>query len=246
MSSMHWLWLAFVGLNLFAGEATPAAVRYGVERDGVRVVVDLALPLLPADQMTRLEQLILRELPEDLPTMPISSFDDWVARTHASDLAGREKLKRVDPTASSLDGWFNETAVTTTWAGGGVLSLRFEQRAYAGGAHPSLRLNPLLYDAGTLQPLALDDLVPQEKQDAFAECVTSAYCVEQRIAPGTDLHKAGLQVDMLPAILPLIEATGLTVVYAPYEVGPWSLGVVTVHLTRDQARPFLRRDPWTK
>jgi hypothetical protein len=244
MSAVRWLLLVLLVLRLVAGEATPAPVRYGIDRDGVRVVVDLTLPMLPADQVKRLELLVLQELPEDLPVKPFTSIDDWVTRQHAGLVSGRDELKRIDPTAASLDGWFDVAVISTTWAGGGLISLRFEHRTYAGGAHPSLDLKALVFDAMTLQPLALDDLISQEKQAAFADCVTAVYRADQRLAPGTDLHQMGLQVDVLPAILPLVEAAGLTVVYEPYEVGPWSLGTITVHLTRDQARPFLRRDPW--
>lgn len=244
MSTARWLLLVLLVLSLVAGEATPAPVRYGIDRDGIRVVVDLALPMLPADQVKRLELLVLQELPDDQPVKPLTSIDAWVTSQHADLVSGRDELKRIDPTASSLDGWFDVAAISTTWAGGGVISLRFEHRAYAGGAHPSLDLKALAFDAMTLRPLALDDLISQEKQAAFAECVTAVYRADQRLAPGADLHQTGLHVDALPAVLPLIEAAGLTVVYEPYEVGSWSLGVVTVHLTRDQARPFLRRNPW--
>ncbi len=240
-----WLWLVLV-FPLFGGEAPPAPVRYGVDRDGFRLVVDLSLPKLPAEQLKLLERVVIQEIPEDHPAKSLTSLDEWVTSQHAATVATLAELKAKLGNGASLEGWFEETTITTTWSGGGVISMRFEQHAYTGGAHSMIRLYALAYDATTLQPFTLNDLIPPEKQAAFAEAVTTTYCSDQRIAPGTNLHQIGLHVDQLPAVLPLVEAAGLTVVYEADEVGPWSHGVVTVHLTRDQARPFLRRDPWEK
>jgi hypothetical protein len=69
---------------------------------------------------------------------------------------------------------------------------------------------------------------------------------QQRLRPEQRPSEHGLFVDELPPRLPLITASGIEVVYQPYDIGPWSTGTVRVALTRDQARPFLRRDPWAK
>lgn len=240
MPSACWL-LVLLTLPLLGGEVLPAPVRYGIDAGGFRVVVDLALPALPADQATRLEALVASTLPG---FMPGQTFTTWVTTQHDQVLADHAALKAAFPAAASLDGWFDDTVIRTTWCGGGLICLHREQTSFTGGAHGNVCHAALLVDALTIHALTLDDLIRREDQAAFALLVSDTWRAANGLSPQARLRDHQLSVDELPAKLPLITATGIEVVYQPYEVGPYSTGTVRVALTRTQARPFLRRDPW--
>jgi hypothetical protein len=245
MNAARWLVLLVLVGVLPAGEdALPTAQRIGGEEDGLRVVLDLALPPLSDETRARVLALLAERSLFAWPAGPTLE-----ARLNAYAVATRAELaaaRRDNPGAASVAQWFSDAGVTTTWSGGNLLSLCLTQDGYLGGGHGMAMRGALVIDLATMRLLALDDLIAPADQDAFGEALTHAYCAERKLPSGASLKDHGLSVDRLPAAMPLIVASGLEVCYEPYVVGPWSLGVVTVHLTRDQARPFLRRDPWAK
>ncbi|HEX3132583.1 MAG TPA: hypothetical protein VHX44_03250 [Planctomycetota bacterium] len=245
MSSARWLVLMVLVGALSAGEdALPTPERFGGETNGLRVVLDLALPPLGDQTRARVLALLAERSLFGWPAGPTleASLNAYAAATRA-DLAA---ARRDNPGAASLARWFSDAAVTTTWSGGNLLSLSLTQDGYLGGAHGMAMRGALVIDLATLRLLTLDDLIAPADQETFAEALTQAYRVQQKLQSDAILKDHGLSVDRLPAAMPLIVASGLDVCFEPYVVGPWSLGVVTVHLTRDQARPFLRLDPWNR
>lgn len=236
-----WLLLA-LAYPLIAEEPLPTPVRHGIERDGVSVVVDLALPRLPDERAAQLRTLACTTLPrwENSPTL-----DAWVAREHAWMSARRTELAAAHPDAASLAGWHRTVTVTTTWSGP-VISLQHEDRGFAGGNHGWLTLGVLLVDARTLQPLMPGELIAQADEPALSRLLTDVWRGQNGLRPEERPSAHGLFVDELPVRDPLITAAGIEMVYPPYDIGPWSTGTVRVALTREQARPFLRRDPWAR
>jgi hypothetical protein len=89
-----------------------------------------------------------------------------------------------------------------------------------------------------------DDLIAPADQPMFADLLTDRWRQAARLKSDAQPSKHGLFVDQLPPVMPLLTADGIEAIYSPYDVGPWSTGTVRVTLTRDQARPFLRRNPW--
>lgn len=230
-----------LGLPLVCEEVAP--IRQGIDRDGVRVLTTIVLPDLPAPQRERLTSLCVASIPGIEPGMDLAGH---VRNTHATLLDALIRLKQQDPTAASLSGWCEESLIRTTWSGGGLISLHGKHFGFSGGAHPWLKLVVQVVDAKTLTLLTLDDLIAPADQPLFSELLTDRWRQDAHLAADALPSKHGLFVDQLPPVIPLITADGIEALYSPYEVGPWSTGTVRVALTREQARPFLRRDPWGK
>ena len=228
---------------LFGGEATPAPVRYGIDRDGYRVTVDVALPRLTADQRRPIETRFLARLPGFVAGMDVA---DWVKDNYTTMINEMSRGQAEFPGAASFTGWYHESVISTSWYGGDLLSLHAEHNSYSGGVHPGCRHEALLFDSETMKPVTLADLIAPADQDAFATLLIERWKQTNHLLPDARPSEHGLFKDELPPALPLITAAGIEVIYSPYEVAPWSTGTVRITLTRDQARPFLRRDPWGK
>lgn len=238
----RWPWLAVLLLFLFVGVGSTAEpVRCGIDRDGFRLSVELELPHLPSDQASVLEAMALSSIAEYPAGTPLS---EWVTTYHRQKAHQLARLKAKMPDAAVVDGWYRETRITTTWNNGGVISLHGEHHGFTGGAHGWLNHTVQVFDAATLTPLTLDDLIAPADQLAFSVMLTDRWRQAAGLPSDAKPSKHGLFIDELPPALPLITANGIEVIYQPYEVGPWSTGTVRVTLTREQARPFLRRNPW--
>jgi hypothetical protein len=241
MRALSCLLIAMV--SLAAAESLPEPLRYGIERDDCRVIVDLVLPVMDDDQRRRLVAVCAEAMPDHRTGTDLGA---WVAARHAAMVTEMADGQAKFPGAATFSGWYHCSAFRTTWSGGGLLSVHAEHSGFSGGNHGSLEHRVIVLDTTSWKRLAVADLIAPADQPAFAQLVTASWKREQGLSPEALPSGHGLTVDELPAVLPLITATGIEVIYSPFEVGPWSTGTVRVVLTRDQARPFLRRDPWAE
>ena len=123
---------------------------------------------------------------------------------------------------------------------GGVVSLRIEQVGWCGGFHP----NHLVY--GCLFDLATGQFILEPSQLADDPAAFQAGIGERLIekADGWTDGSWGYWDDYQDIItggsgVTVLDETGLTVVYAPYELGCYAIGMVELHLDWEELADLL-------
>ena len=227
--------------DLLAAElSTP--IRYGHDADGVRVLLDLDLPLQTQDQRRISERLLL-----SVPLVWLPPGETWQFRindSYKAMLADITEAREEFPDAASVKEWNSDGSIVTTWNSSLLLSCRASNQSYTGGAHGNSQTQAILLDLRAERVLTLDDIILPALQPTLSELLTAAYKKAKNIPEHDRLRDHALHVDVLPAKLPLITATGISVVYQPYEIAAYAAGTITVDLPRHVVRPLLTRDVW--
>jgi hypothetical protein len=88
--------------------------------------------------------------------------------------------------------------------------------------------------------LALEDLVPGSSEKKLSEIITDHVAKNKGLDKSTSLRKAGFFNKTLPpasnfAVTPY----GLLFVYNPYEVAPYSMGIITVFIPEKELEGIL-------
>lgn len=217
--------------------AQPIDERFATTRDGWRVDYQLSLPALPAEQSRRLRRACTAWLFQGLadPRPTIAESGEAALATLIAD-GGQP---------GGAEPWYSERAVTATLHGRGWLALRRAERAAAGGAQPTSRLEGLIIavDDG-VRALVLDEVIPPEQQ-AGLRALLAAQLRQSRGLPADGPLTSEIASDAeLPIPLPLLDRDGARFVWNAYEIGPLSDGAYEATVPAAQMRAFLAVDPW--
>lgn len=109
---------------------------------------------------------------------------------------------------------------------------KVEFDAYSGGAHPSYSAQFINYDIQSNQVLDFDDVFKADKQNELFELVKTKLCERYYVKKVADLEKvAGIFVkDLFLTKNIYLNQTSVGFFYNPYEISPWSVGVVEVEI----------------
>ena len=131
-------------------------------------------------------------------------------------------------------GFYDETASACCQAGY-VVSVRLDTRSYAGGAHPNYYTSSYLFDLRTGQFIDATQLA--EDPEAFRSGVAELL-IER--ADAIEDNRDGYWPDYTDTIsrwnegAVLFDEEGMLVVYSPYDIGPYAMGMVELHLSYDE------------
>ena len=106
---------------------------------------------------------------------------------------------------------------------------------YMGGAHGDLSLFSRNYTIADGRPFSLTDLFRHPEKALKIMSRLSRKQLSQRDIP-QDMAEGGTTPEKENFQTFLLEERGLTIYFSPYQVAPWSEGVVTVTLTLDELR----------
>lgn len=128
----------------------------------------------------------------------------------------------------------------------GVVSVRFEENAYTGGAHGMHTTQYASFAARDGRRLTLADLVVAPRDTALAALGERRFRVARRIAAGRALADEGFfgegggrfrfSDDLA------VTRDGLTFQWDEYEIAPYAWGPTTLTLPWAELRPYLRHD----
>lgn len=132
--------------------------------------------------------------------------------------------------------------------GRGVVSLRFDQYLFTGGAHGIPASDYAVFDRLTGQLLDLDDLVTPEARAPLTVQIKAALRAQQRLSPDAPLSEAGFwENNIQPSQNFYLDGRGLWFCYEVYEIAPYSAGRFAVCLphaaVQSWARPGGPLDP---
>lgn len=136
--------------------------------------------------------------------------------------------------------FYDETSIDSVVTGQ-IVSVRVDNASYAGGAHPGSYTSSYLFDLSVGQfidasqiaedPLAFQTGVAEllvEKAEALGEEYTAGYWENYR-----DIIRTWNEGTVL------FSQEGMTVVYSPYELGPYAMGAVELFASYDELAELL-------
>ena len=136
--------------------------------------------------------------------------------------------------------WEKKIMLTPIFFNKRYISLNISKYAYTGGAHGMLQNTIFNVDKKSGEILTLEDLVPNGSEKRLSEIITAHVTRSLGLDESTSLRKAGFFNKTLPpasnfAVTPY----GLLFVYNPYEIAPYSMGIITVFIPEKELEDIL-------
>lgn len=138
--------------------------------------------------------------------------------------------------------WALEGQVTLAYHGGDLVSLRADQAADTGGAHPNQAVSWASFDARSGRRLVLSDLVTEP--DAVEHLAELEFRRVRGLDAHTDLAAAGYtfpdNLFALPDNLARVD-NGIAIRWNAYQIAPYAAGPTDLLLSTEQLGGLLRR-----
>lgn len=143
--------------------------------------------------------------------------------------------------------WYVNQEVQVDLNQAGFFGFHFSLDQFQGGAHPSYSIRCVLLQIPQVRPLKLEDLLVPELRSTFGRLAEEKFRERYSLSPDEDLEEAGYWFESNSFHLPAnfrLDPQGLELIYNPYEVAPFSEGVLRLHFSRARLRPFLEERYW--
>ncbi|MBO4985170.1 MAG: DUF3298 domain-containing protein [Bacteroides sp.] len=123
-----------------------------------------------------------------------------------------------------------------------IYSTSYEE--YAGSPDRIFNFNFLNLDLRTLTPIHLDDLFVEEYQEALTELLWNQLMVDNKVTTRQELEEMGYgsTSDLKPIDNFYLTPRGITFHYNVYEIAPYAMGNVTIHIPYEQMEHILSDD----
>ncbi|MEQ8714397.1 MAG: DUF3298 domain-containing protein [Cyclobacteriaceae bacterium] len=152
----------------------------------------------------------------DLRMLPLDSI--------ASDfITNYAEFKRDFPESSQS--WFTKHQITVENEVDSAILIAAAINEYGGGAHGNYAINYYQVNKATGKPIVLADLYSQEEVDRMGTIMSVS------IDPSISL----LTETIVPNENFILSNDSITFIYNPYEIAPYSEGVIRLSLPRDQS-----------
>jgi hypothetical protein len=144
------------------------------------------------------------------------------------------------------DQWFLERKARVILDSLGVVTVRFDENSFTGGAHGMHATTYASFSSHDGRKLALADLVIAPSDTALAALGEQAFRVARRIPPGHTLADEGFFGEGRGRFAFskdfAVTRDGLTFQWDEYEIAPYAWGPTTMTIPWRDLRPYVRRD----
>jgi hypothetical protein len=141
--------------------------------------------------------------------------------------------------------WMVERSCSVAVDTAGVVSIRFEEASYLGGAHGMEIVRLASFDASSGRRIMLGDMFRPGVEGEFARIAEREFRAARHIPDSSSLGDAGFWIEEGEFSPPQNVAVGdsvLILYYNPYEVAPYAMGPTEVHIPFGALKDLLRRD----
>jgi hypothetical protein len=162
----------------------------------------------------------------------------------ASGLVG-QYIDLTEEFADYRSPWTLERSCAVFSDTAGVVSIRFEETSYLGGAHGLDIVRLASFDASTGRQLAYGDLFRPGYEREFAGIVEKHFREARSIPDSQSLGDAGFWIEEGKLEPPPNVAVGngvLVLYYNPYEIAPYALGPTEVRIPLASLKIVIRRN----
>ncbi|MEM9556607.1 MAG: DUF3298 domain-containing protein [Acidobacteriota bacterium] len=157
-------------------------------------------------------------------------------------LAGWRDTVEAFPDQAVPMRWASEKTIEVVERSPRVVSLRLDEYANTGGAHPNSYTAYTSLDPSTGRIYTLDDVLRDDTLPRLEELAEAAFRTARDLEPGVSLNAAGFYFDNDTFALAAnwaILGDSLVIHYNPYEVGPYVLGPTEITLDATALAPLI-------
>lgn len=156
-------------------------------------------------------------------------------------LAGARATRQEDPDGALP--WSLSRTAEIAYQDPKVVSLRFSEDVFQGGAHPLTTVHYASFDPATGRRLVLSDLVTSEGEARLVEMGERELRKVHEVPPGQSLEEFGFTFEgnkfVLSQEIAVLEE-GLAFYYNPYEIGPYVMGPTEIVIPRSELAPIAK------
>ncbi len=127
-----------------------------------------------------------------------------------------------------MQAYFNNVTASVIEMNEEMVTYQVTMSSYLGGAHPYTNIRPFTFDMRSGKVLSIDNMFKPEARDSIMPLITNALARQLDVAPDK-LEKAGIFSNQLtyPGV-PYMANNMLYFHYNPYEIAPYSSGMIDV------------------
>jgi hypothetical protein len=176
-----------------------------------------------------------------------TSFEDLIGKSNKASEIGYEKFVSETYQAGddlSGDTWFMQYVKNSTeviFNKGNLLSYRFLNDFFVGGAHGGYNVNYLVYSLETGDRLYEKDIFIDGYQDELAKIIVDKIAADNNTREIESLGYYNAK-EIRPNNNFYVDETGITYSYNQYEIAPYSVGLTVVSLPFGTIRHLLREN----
>lgn len=226
-------------------EAGDVQLNYSLESDSASLASEIDPAILAFDPV--LAHSLWMDAKSALDSMAAQAADDKISADQYAAETGEES-------------WFRsysmEIRSAATLVMDDVISIEHTISQYTGGAHPNYFMGGEIYRKGDAEPVKVAEIIADEA--GFRSLVVKGLVAEKIARGWSEGARADLESEMSDLLSPgansaevfeghLVltgsteagKAGGITVLFSPYEVGPYAEGAYDVALTAADLAPLL-------
>lgn len=186
--------------------------------------------------------------PEDLAAAErnVESFNLRAREVLEDSVAyGREVAAMAEEIWADTDVWpagYEDGTVAQGYMGGEIICVRTDTWGYTGGAHGYSYTTGYTFDLSTgqfIDPVQLADDPAAFQKGAAELLIEKADSGESGSRPGDYWDDYQEIIRSWSGGVTLFDENGMVVVYAPYELGPYAIGEVSLHLRYEEIAGLL-------
>lgn len=153
-----------------------------------------------------------------------------------------EFSKESEDFPEGLFGWALDRSVEVLYLSNRLLSLRFTEYQYTGGAHPNTTTHFLNYDVKNEKPLSLENLFLKNSGDELKALAETEFRKAKGIPEDASLNEQGYFFENDHFRLSTefaIEKSGVLFYYNQYDIAPYAAGPAELLLTYEALKPII-------
>lgn len=159
-----------------------------------------------------------------------------------ADMPGGKHITAVDsiPNADGVRTYFTAVNAQVTELTQDYATYQVTTSSYLGGAHPYTATRPFTYDLQSAKVLALDDILTPAGVDSIMPVIRTALSRQLEV-PENMLERAGIFTSQLTKPgYPYISGNVLYFHYNPYEIAPYSAGMIDIPVYPYEIASFIK------
>lgn len=136
--------------------------------------------------------------------------------------------------------WEKKFMLTPLFFNSRYLSFNLSEYAYTGGAHGMQHNSIINIDRSSGDIITLESFLKKESDSKLTAIITSHVKDKLKLRKETSLKEAGFFTESIPpASNYAITPYGIVFIYNPYEIGPYSMGIVSVFIPEKELKNLL-------
>lgn len=143
---------------------------------------------------------------------------------------------------ASMGGWYYHLQVLMVENSSRYLSLQWSEDTYTGGAHGYKAIIYSSFDKERNQRITESDIFVEDYKEALASVIQDQLAKDLKVGSAEKLSEIGLFApqEIEPNGNFLLTESGIRYCYNPYEIGPYAMGHIYVHLSWDSVSELIR------